>query len=324
MDPSEYRKQVTEELQRQTESQPGYHEFLDKSNSLSQRQEALAAGTKSLTEAELDDTINIIRDQEEEPELRASAIRSVGRDIGNRDETINLLLELLKDKTEPREVRIAALQVLLMLAFISPLFMSKRPEFLAALRSVVEDPDTTVRQAAIEILALEKDEYVQRRLNEGLDDPSKALVSPEKAVQMLGQDVHAELYPRLREMIQNPPSPAAREEAVRLLAGDPNSKELLVNLVRDKDEDLKVRTLSAAALQSLDPVEFTDQAKQIVLDDTEDEDLRLTGLTGLTHFGDQPSLIPDLEFMKGLERLRNESTSDQLKEAIDRYLNRTK
>ena len=324
MDPSEYRKQVTEELQRQTENQPGYHEFLDKSNSLSQRQQALAAGTKSLTEAEFDNTINIIRDPDEEPQLRASALKAIGRDIGNRDESINLLLELLKDKTEPREVRIAALQILQMLAFISPLFMSKRPEFLAALRSIVEDPDTTIRQAAIEILALEKDEYVQRRLNEGLDDPSKALVSPEKAVQLLGQDVHAELYPRLREIIQNPPSPAAREEAVRLLAGDPESRELLVNLVRDKDEELKVRTLSAAALQSLDPVEFTEQAKQIVLDDTEDVDLRLTGLTGLTHFGDQPSLIPDLEFMEGLERLRSESTSDQLKEAIDRYLNRTK
>jgi uncharacterized protein (UPF0147 family) len=316
MDPSEYRKQVTEELQRQTESQPGYHEFLDKSNSLSQRQQALAAGTKSLTEAELANTINIIRDPGEAPELRASALKAIGRDIGNGDESINLLLELLKDKTEPREVRMAALQVLQMLAFISPLFMSKRPEFLAALRSIVEDPDTTVRQAAIEILALEKDEYVQRRLNEGLDNPSKALVSPEKAVQLLGQDVHAELYPRLREMIQKSPSPAAKEEAVRLMAGDPDSKELLVNLVRDKDEDLKIRTLSAAALQSLDPLEFTEQAKQIVLG--------LTGLTGLTHFGDQPSLIPDLEFTQGLQRLRNESTSDQLKEAIDRYLNRTK
>jgi HEAT repeat protein len=211
-----------------------------------------------------------------------------------------------------------------MLAFTSTLFMSKRPDFLAALRSIVEDPDVAVRQAAIEVLAMEKDEYVQRRLNEGLDDPSRALVSPEKAIQLLGQDVHAELYPRLREVVQNPPSPAAREEAVRLLAGDPESRELLVNLVRDKGEDLKVRTLSAAALQSVDPVEFTEQARQIVLDDAEDEDLRLTGLTGLTHFEEQSFLIPDREFMEGLERIKRESASDQLKQAVDRYLNRTR
>jgi hypothetical protein len=324
MDSSEYRKQYTEELKRQTEKQPGYHEFLNTSNSPSQRQEALAGSTKSLTKAELANTINIIRDQEEDPELRALALKAIGRDMGNRDESINLLLELLKGKTEPRAVRLAALQVLQMLAFISPLFMSKRPEFFAALRSIVDDPDTQVRQAAIEILALEKDEYVQRRLNEGLDDPSSALVNPAKAIQLLGQDVHAELYPRLREIVQNPPSPAAREEAVRLLAGDPDSKSLLVELLRNKEEVLKIRTLSAVALQSLDPAEFTEQAKQIVIDDTEDYRLRLTGLSGLTHSADRPSLIRDLEFDEGVERLRKKSTSKKLKNAAARYLKRSR
>src|SRR5215216_5108576 len=255
MDSSEYRRQYAEELKRQTEGQPGYQEFLEKSNSRSQRHSALAAGTSPLTEEELAASLDILRDQKEEPTLRASALRAIGWEIGNREESINVLLELLQDKTQPREVRVAALQALQMLAFISPLFMSKRPEFLAALRTIVDDPDGAIRQAALEILAMEKDEYGQRRLNEGLDDPSRALVSPEKAVQLLGQDVHADLYPRLREMIQNPPSP--------------ESRELLVGLLKDKDEDLKIRTFSAVALQSLDPAEFTEQAREIVLDNTE-------------------------------------------------------
>jgi hypothetical protein len=313
-----------EELQRQAEGRPGYREFLDKAKSPSERLQALTGNEKSLTEEGLEDAISLIRDRQEESELRASALKAIGREMGNDDGSIDLLLELLKDKAEPRQVRLAALQVLQMLAFTSPLFMSKRPEFLAALRSIVDDSDAQIRQAAIEVLALEKDEYVQRRLNEGLDNPSKALVNPEKAIQLLGQDVHAELYPRLREIIQNPPNPAAREEAVRLLAGDPDSKDLLIELLRNKDEALNIRTLSAVALQSLNSSEFTAQAKQIVIDETEDESLRLTGLTGLTHFGDQPSLIPDREFLEGLERLRKESTSDQLKEAADKYLNRTK
>ena len=301
MDPSEYRNQYQEELQRQGEGQTGAREFVDNSMLLSQ-----------------------IRDQSEEPARRAAALRASGRDMGQRDESIDLLLELLKDKAQPHEVRAAALQVLQTLAFTSSLFMAKRPAFLATLRSIVDDPDTQIRQAAIEILALEKDEYVQRRLNEGLDDPSKALVNPEKAIQLLGQDVHAELYPRLREIVQNPPNPAAREEAVRLLAGDPESKDLLVELLRDKGEEVKIRTLSAVALQALDPGEFSEQAKQIVVDDMDEESLRLTGLNGLTYFGDRQSLIPDREFDQALERLRNESTSSQLREAADRYLNRAK
>ena len=324
IDPSEYRRQYAEELQRQTQSQPGDHEFLNRADSLSQQLEALAGSSQPLPEEDLANAIRLIRDPAGEPALRASALRAIGPDMGNREESIDALLDLLKDQTQPREVRLGALKVLQMLAFISPLFLSKRPAFLAALRSIVEDADAAVRQAVIEVLALEKDEYVQRRLNEGLDDPSRALVSPEKAIQLLGQDVHAELYPRLREMIQNPPSPAAREEAVRLLAGDPESRELLVNLMRDKEEGLGIRSLSAAALQSVDPLEFTEQAKKIVLDDAEEEELRITGLTGLTHFEDRPSWAPDREFIEGLERLRSESASEPLKEAVDRYLNRTK
>ena len=66
------------------------------------------------------------------------------------------------------------------------------------------------------------------------------------------------------------------------------------------------------------------QAKEIVLDDAEHEDLRITGLTGLTHFEDRRSLLPDREFIESLERLRSESASGPLKEAVDRYLNRTR
>jgi hypothetical protein len=125
-------------------------------------------------------------------------------------------------------------------------------------------------------------------------------------------------------MVQNPPSAHTREEAIRLLAGDPESKNLLVELLRNKGEESKIRTLSAVALQSLDPTEFSAQAKQIVMDDSEEESLRLTGLNGLTYFGDRQSLIPDREFSEALERLRNESASVQLRDAADRYLNQTR
>ena len=324
MDPSEYRRQYAEQLQRQAESQPGSQEFLDKSSSPSRRLELLAGRAQPLPEQELADAIDLIRDPGQDPALRASALRAIGKDMGQREESIDTLLDLLKDQTQPAEVRLAALKVLQMLAFISPLFLAKRPAFLATLRSIVDDPDAAVRQAAIEVLAMEKDEYVQRRLLEGLDDPSRALVSPEKAIQSLGQDAHAELYPRLREIVRNPPNPAAREEAVRLLAADPESRELLVGLMRDKGESLNIRSLSAAALQSVDPVEFTQQAKQVVLDNAEDDDLRITGLTGLTHFEDRASWAPDLDFLEGLERLKRESASDPLKEAVDKYLDRAK
>jgi HEAT repeat protein len=297
---------------------------LNKANTSDQRVEGLLAGsTRPLSEEEVASAIAVIRDPGEDAVLRASTFRVVCRELGYQEESIDLLLQLLKDPAQPREVRIAALQAMQMLAFVSPLFMTKRPDFLAALRSIVDDPDTVVRQAAIEVLSLEKDEYVQRRLNEGLDDPSKALVSPEKAIQLLGQDVHAELYPRLRAIVQNPPNAAAREEAVRLMAGDPESGPLLASLMTDKAEDVKIRTLSAVSLRVLDPDGFTEQAKQIVLDNTEQDALRLTGLNGLTHFEETPSLIgADPVFEQGLQELMASSPSSELREAAARYFER--
>jgi hypothetical protein len=121
-------------------------------------------------------------------------------------------------------------------------FPGKRPDYLATLRSIIEDPDAQLRRRAIGILAREKDEYVQRRLIEGLEQRSRALVPAAKAIQFLGYDVHAEYFPLLRRIIEQPPSRAAKREAVRLLSADPAATDLLVTLLNDKQQDPEVST----------------------------------------------------------------------------------
>jgi hypothetical protein len=157
---------------------------------------------------------------------------------------------------------------------------------------------------------------------EGLEDASQALVPPERAVQLLGYDVHAEHYPILRDMVQNPPSPEAKREAVRLLASDPTSKELLINVLTDKDEDREVRTASASALLALAPAEFEEQAKQIVLDDEEDDELRATSITALTHLANQEALSQDAELTGRVEQLRDQSPSNEVASAAVKFLSR--
>jgi hypothetical protein len=63
------------------------------------------------------------------------------------------------------------------------------------------------------ILAREKDGFAQQRLLEGLEDPEKALVPPEKAPQLLSYDVHAAAYPMARQIVSRPPS-VARAQAL--------------------------------------------------------------------------------------------------------------
>jgi len=175
-------------------------------------------------EDEVAEALGIIRNREEDAEVRASALYGIDAQIGRSHDLIDLAIGLLGDNAEPAVVRLAALRVLQQSSFRAATFNPKRPEYLTALRTVIDDPDASLRQQALEILAQDKDEYAQRRLLEGLKDPSQALVLPGKAVQLLGYDIHAEHYPILRDMVQNPPSPEAKQEAVRLLAADPTSK----------------------------------------------------------------------------------------------------
>ena len=104
-------------------------------------------------------------------------------------------LNVLRNKDEPVKVRLAALQSLQTASFSVVAFESCRGDYIGTLREVAEDPDPEIRQRVLGILAREKDGYAQKKLLEGLQHPDKALVPPEKALQLLSYDVHAETYP---------------------------------------------------------------------------------------------------------------------------------
>src|SRR5688572_7084284 len=183
------------------------------------------------------------------------------------DENLQASLKVLRDTKEPIKVRLAALQSLQAASFSVIEFESCREDYFAALREVIEDPDEELRQRAAGILAREKDGYVQQRLLEGLQDESKAIVPPEKALQLLSYDVHAEAYPVAREIVNQPPNPEAKREALRFLSADAGSAPVFEKLLRDKEEDREIRQISAAALQAVKPKKFEQQARELLLDD---------------------------------------------------------
>src|SRR5918995_1826815 len=148
----------------------------------------------------------------------------------------------------------------------APLAVCENGDYLATLRQVAEDPDPELRQRVLGTLAREKDGYAQKKLLEGLQHPEKALIPPEKALQLLSYDVHAEAYPVARDIVNQPPNPEAKREALRLLSADASSAPVFEKLMRDKDEDRDIRQMSAAALQSIKPKLFQEQAREIVLD----------------------------------------------------------
>ena len=219
------------------------------------------------------------------------------------------LMTVLCDRSAPIDARLAALERLGAARFASPAFPSSQGDYIAALRKVADDPDYELRQRVLGILAREKDSFAQKRLLEGLRDPAKALVPPEKALQLLGYDVHAEAYPMAREIAAHPPNPMAKREALRLLAADAASAPMFETLLRDKREDLEIRQLSAAALLALRPDTLQAHARDIVLDSSEPDAMQQTSLTALTQFG-PPEIAADRALMDRIDQLSRRGSAE--------------
>jgi uncharacterized protein (UPF0147 family) len=249
------------------------------------------------------DPAEILRDAAASEAQRVAAVQPVADAARENAALIELLLGVLQDASVPAAVRRAVLASLRQLRFNSMLLNRMRAQFIEALRAVVDDPDQELREEVLETLAQEKDEYAQRRLLAGLRGEEPPLVSQEKAIQLLGYDIHAEHYPILRQVVESGETPAARREAVRLLSADPTAVDLLVRVFQDKNEHQEVRRASASALATLAPQEFEGRAKDVALDSGDSASVRATSITGLEHFGNPTALAEDESFLEGLNTL---------------------
>jgi hypothetical protein len=250
---------------------------------------------------------------------RVAAMAKVSATLGEDDDKLQAMLNVLRDPNQPIPVRLAALQALQAASFAAAQFESCRGNYLTTLRAVATDPDPELRQRVLGILAREKDGFAQQRLLEGLKNPEKALVPPEKALQLLSYDVHADAYPIARMIVRKPPNEAAKQEALRLLAADASSKPLFERILRDKEETKEIRQLSASVLQSIAPEALQTHAREMLLDPKEYDDIQATSLTALTQFGNAAEVGLDEKLMKRVDLLKS-AVSSKLKQGARRFL----
>ena len=127
---------------------------------------------------------------------RVAAMAAAPLAVGESDKDMQAMLNVLRNTDEPIAVRLAALQSLGAASFQRCRHSSPcRGDYIATLRKVATDPDPELRQRVLGILMRDKDGFAQKKLLDGLKDPAKALVPPEKALQLLSYDVHADAYP---------------------------------------------------------------------------------------------------------------------------------
>jgi HEAT repeat protein len=160
--------------------------------------------------------------------------------------------------------------------FLVAQFAQYRPRYIQALQLAATDADQTLRHAAFDVLANNKDDFARRKLTEGLQDPEKALVSPAVALGLLARDDHGAATSLARSFLSADSDPATRAQAVRVLSADPASTSLLAERMGDKNEFREVRRASAVALRSLDPDRFRALAQNILADHNDFQEIKAT------------------------------------------------
>lgn len=252
--------------------------------------------------------------------------RNLVRDaVGSRADlpaAIPALLAVLADPDQPPPLRGSALASLKAAAFVTTAFAAYRTEFIATLHKILTEANAELRERALEVLVTEQDPKAQALLVKGLQDPSAALVPPVIALQYLGYDDHGGYFPLVRELVKKTDDAEVREEALRLLASDPESRKLFQKLFADKDEKSAVRRLSAVALQALDPAKFEKAARKIVDDDGDYDEIRATALGALTHIEDYAHTRADSEFVARVDGLKS-TASGALRSAASQFAKRS-
>lgn len=251
---------------------------------------------------------------------RVKALADAPQAILESEKSLQELLAVVRDTKEPVEVRLEAINALATAAFAVTTFEPYRNDYIATLQEVVDDPNPEIREAALGLLAGQKNKFAQKKLLAGLKNPAKALVPPEQALQLLSYDVHTEAYAVARDIVTNSPNQLAKQEALRLLAADPKSTKLFENVLRNKDEKRELRQVAASALNALSPDKLEDHAKDILLDDSDYEDIQATSLTALRQFADQEELAKDEPLMKSVRRMSTTAKSAKYKKSAKEFL----
>ena len=229
------------------------------------------------------------------------------------------LISLLIDRKARVAQRSAALQALGALDFLGPRFEPYRADYKQALRQLATDPRATLRDKALELLAIAKDPYAQELLVKSLESPDEAVVSEAKAMQYLAYDDHAELTPLAQKLYERSTG-AAREEALRVLATDPSAERLLTRLLNDKSETSNIRRISASGLQNLNPEAFEKAARTIVTDDDDFDEIRATSLAALTHGREAAAKSPDPKLVDAVHKVAETTKSTALRSSSKRFL----
>ena len=181
------------------------------------------------------------------------------QELAGSESKIACLIDVLNDKSSSADSKQSALDRLDVISVFSPVLPRKMPDYVNALRGLMDDDDSDVRIHAYGRLAAMKDEVAQERLQSELqsDKPEADRIVPtHQAIGMLGFDEKSLDYGVLRKIAENPPSERSLVAAIRHLPADSESYVVLKGVMEDDSRPLEARSLVPDKISNVNPRDF--------------------------------------------------------------------
>lgn len=258
-----------------------------------------------------------LRNKKNDLNLRISALGSI-------DETsevfLDTILKIIADPDEPADLRSELINDMLNAKRANRFFPSRKPIFFNNLRSLLRNDNKKLRFQAIDILASNEDPIVQEFLIQEINKEKSDFISIPEAIFFLRQSPkhqHAKLF---RELFNQSNDINVKKAAIAGLGNDPESKDLLKEVVLNKKEDFKIREAAALSLHSLNHELMNDLAAHIVAEPETGEGIKL--FRSVSPDPDEvdfkAGLLNMLTFTGDSDQLReNEELKSSLREVVD-------
>jgi hypothetical protein len=294
-----------------------------------ERRLAAVAGIGGFDRArDVEATTAIVFEPSEPGAVRVRAVELVAQRAAIDESLRDRLIDLLERQETPRDLRRAIMDGVAAALFSWHPAPTEPDRVTAALRRLARDPDPEVRRLALRVLAAHGDTEARQLLERGLLSPGDALLPPVEAVLLLGLSDPAPHYPVLRRVLARPPDAQTRVAAVRLLAGDAESREQLDRILQDSREALEVRQAALGALAVGDPMGFPHRVLVLVGDEAVPRDLRVRAIKTVevqrtSRDSRAIGARRQDEFDRRMRQLLADSRDQAVRAAADRYVRRT-
>jgi|GEM_PF-1063780 len=264
-------------------------EILNKNLDSPLRLAALDSFDEPITGPDIDNLTRIILDKQEPAAVRSGVLQLLSSHLGHTEESIRILMNILTDLSEPVELRKTVMLQIRALSLEGSAFTKFRPIVIEGLRKLIRDKDQHIALEAIDLLAYQKDEWLQRELKEGLENTAKAIISAESAIYYLSLAPH-DFLELFRNVAEKSSDKKAKIMAIQALSSDTNSTDFLLSLFENKTESSEVREASAQALDAQNPDLFLEKSVQVFKDDQEQDHHLLTVLLSKLTLQDEDGL----------------------------------